>query len=187
MAPGGCEGAPPTLKPQIGCGPGGKIYVDMPTSQPRRTHNCSAMPMSAGDPPAPCCHCGHGKCFGAGRHVESNIDAVGCRSSCIEGRHRHWQPSSRGVQLHAAPCQGGCSMVGQLPLLPHSRTDAADDRAKWADACLRAYCKRAAGDHAGRCFCLNTIAFGPLTTMRADAQSSVRLVCRTFGLGHPSY
>ena len=59
MAPGGCEGAPPALKPQIGCGPGGKIYVDMPTSQPRRTHNCSAMPMSAGDPPAPCCHCGH--------------------------------------------------------------------------------------------------------------------------------
>ena len=78
-------------------------------------------------------------------------------------------------------------MVGQLQLLPHSRTDAANDRAKWADACLRAYCKRAAGDHAGRCFCLNTIAFGPLTTMRADAQSSVRLVCRTFGLGHPSY
>ena len=78
-------------------------------------------------------------------------------------------------------------MVGQLPLLSHTRTDAADDRAKWADACLRAYCKRAAGDHAGRCICLHAIAFGPLTTMRADAQSSVGLVCRTFGLGHPSY
>ena len=36
--------------------------------------------------------------------------------------------------------KGGCSMVGQLPLLPHTRTDAADDRAKWADACLRAFC-----------------------------------------------
>ena len=80
-----------------------------------------------------------GTATGAGRLAESNIDAVGCRSSCIEGRHRHWQPSSRGVQ-HMQPRARGCSMVGQLQLLPHSRIDAADDRAKWADACLRAFC-----------------------------------------------
>ena len=65
-----------------------------------------------------------GTATGAGRLVESNIDAVGCRSSCIEGRHRHWQPSSRGVQHMQLRARGRCSISPRSSTKPRSSINA---------------------------------------------------------------